>query len=372
VRDDAVTMRDTAEERSDQRLLDAVDSVANVGRWDWIPATGAMHWSDNLFRIHGLEPGAITPTAQDGLERIHGDDRERVMTAVTGLLATGAMIAVDFRIVRADGAVRHLRTILAVERWEAGAPALVAGWAQDITEQRCADRWLAAHAAVTEALTSWVSLDDGAAELLAAVAEAIDFSAGILWLPHGDALVAAVLWHDEGVELGEFEALTRAARITRGIDVPGRAWAERAPAGARSPVVSPMTARCLAAAEAGLPGMIAFPAFCCGDVFAVIELVSREQTTLGERLARALNAIGSEVGQFLSRRRGAIMAAPLTPRQLEVLQLAAGGLSARGTGERLGIAAATVEAHLQNVYPRLGVTDKASAVAEGMRLGLID
>ena len=181
-----------------------------------------------------------------------------------------------------------------------------------------------------------------------------------------------MLWHGEGVELGEFGALTRAARIPRGIDVPGRAWAERAPAGGRSPVVSPITARCLAAADAGLPGMLAFPAFCCGDVFAIIELVSREQTTLEERLARALNAIGSEVGQFLSRRRGAIVAAPLTARQLEVLQLAAGGLSARSTGARLSIAAATVESHLENVYRRLGVTDKTSAVAEGMRLGLID
>jgi DNA-binding CsgD family transcriptional regulator len=365
-------MRNTTEDRSGQQLLDAVDSLANVGRWDWAPATGEMHWSDNLFRIHGLEPDAITPTAEDGLERIHGDDRERVMTAVAGMLATGAMTAVDFRIVRADGAARHLRTILAVERWETGEAALVSGWAQDITEQRAADRWLAAHAAVTEALTSWVSLDEGAAELLAAVARASDFSAGILWLPQGDGLVAAVLWHGEGVELGEFEVLTRAARIPRGIDVPGRAWAEQAPAGGRSPVVSPITARCMAAADAGLPGMIAFPAVCCGDVFAVIELVSREQTTLEERLARSLNAIGSEVGQFLSRRRGAIVVAPLTPRQREVLQLAAGGLSARTTGERLSIAPATVESHLENVYQRLGVTDKTSAVAEGMRLGLID
>lgn len=365
-------MRDTAAEESVQQLRDTVDSLANVGRWDWAPATGAVRWSDNLFRIHGLEPGAITPTAEYGLERLHCDDRERVVTAVAGLLATGAMTALDVRVVRADGAARHLRTILAVERWEAGEPALVCGWAQDVTEQRSADRWLAAHAAVTDALTSWVSLDEGAAELLAAVARAIDFSAGILWLPQGDALVAAVLWHEEGVELGEFEALTRAARIARGIDVPGRAWAERAPAGGRSPVVSPITARCLAAADVGLPGMLAFPAFCCGDVFAVIEFVSREQATLEERLARSLNAIGSEVGQFLCRRRGAIGAAPLTPRQLEVLQLAAGGLSARGTGERLSIAPATVESHLENVYQRLGVTDKTSAVAEGMRLGLID
>jgi DNA-binding CsgD family transcriptional regulator len=365
-------MRDTTENATAQRLLDAVDGLADVGRWDWTRATRDLQWSDNLYRIYGVEPGAITPSPEFVFDLIHCDDRERVVDTVTTLFETGALTPFEYRVTRPDGAVRHLRTILAVDHWEGGVPARLAGWVQDVTEQRWADRWLAAHAAVTDALPSWVSLDDGPAELLAAVAEAIDFSAGILWLPQGDALVAAVLWRADGVDLGAFEALTRGARIPRGIDVPGRAWADQAPAGARSPVVSPMTARCLAAVEAGLPGMIAFPAFCCGDVIAVIELVSREQTTLGRRLARALNAIGSEVGQFLCRRRGAIVAAPLTPRQVEVLQLAAGGLSARSTGERLGIAAATVESHLENVYQRLGVTDKASAVAEGMRLGLID
>jgi DNA-binding CsgD family transcriptional regulator len=365
-------MRDTAEDRHERVLLDAVDGLANVGRWDWAPATGALHWSDHLFRIYGLEPGAITPSPEAVFDLIHPDDRERVIATVSGMLESGTLTPLAYRITRSDGTVSHLRAILVVEQWADGAPARLAGWVQDVTAQRSSDRWLAAHAAVTEALTSWISLDDGAAEMLAAVARAADFCAGILWLPQGDTLAAAVLWRADGVELGDFEALTRAARIPRGIDVPGRAWAEQAPAGGRSPVVSPVTARCLAAGEAGLPGMIAIPAFCCGEVFAVIELVSREQTTLGERLARSLNAIGSEVGQFLARRRGAIVAAPLTPRQLEVLRLAADGLSARATGQRLNIAAATVESHLENVYPRLGVTDKTSAVAEAMRLGLID
>jgi len=116
-------MGGTAEDESVQQLLDTVDSLANVGRWDWAPATGAMDWSDNLFRIHGLEPGAITPTAEYGLERIHRDDREHVMTAVAAMLATGATTALDFRIIRADGGACHLRTILAVERWDAGEPA---------------------------------------------------------------------------------------------------------------------------------------------------------------------------------------------------------------------------------------------------------
>lgn len=365
-------VRDTAADRFEQALLAAGEGFAAVGRWEWTRDTQELRWSDNLFRIFGLEPGAITPTPQFVYAQLHGDDRERVMTGVAELLEAGELAPLDYRIVLDDGGVRHLRAILAVEEWGAdGRPARVAGWTQDVTEQCWADRELAAHAAVADALTAWGSFEHGASGLLAALARAMECSAAVLWLPQGDVLVARVLWRAGDGAPGDFEALTRAARLPRGIDVPGRAWAEQAPAGGGLPVVSPVTGRCLAAAADGMPGMLAFPAYCGGDVLAVVELVSREETRLAERLARSLTAIGSEVGQFLARRRGDLAAAPLTPRQLEVLQLAAHGLSAKATAARLCITPATVESHLENAYPRLGVTDKTSAVAEALRLGLI-
>ena len=62
----------------------------------------------------------------------------------------------------------------------------------------------------------------------------------------------------------------------------------------------------------------------------------------------------------------------LTPRELEVLALAAQGLSARQTAERLIVSPATVRTHFENIYAKLGVSDKASAVASALRQGLID
>jgi ATP/maltotriose-dependent transcriptional regulator MalT len=55
-----------------------------------------------------------------------------------------------------------------------------------------------------------------------------------------------------------------------------------------------------------------------------------------------------------------------------MLQLAAQGLSGRETAERLTISPATVKTHLENIYRKLGVSDKPSAVAHAMRLGIID
>jgi DNA-binding CsgD family transcriptional regulator len=61
----------------------------------------------------------------------------------------------------------------------------------------------------------------------------------------------------------------------------------------------------------------------------------------------------------------------LTPRELELLQLAADGLSGPKIAEELVLSPATVRTHFANIYEKLDVSDRAGAVAKAMRLGLI-
>lgn len=63
---------------------------------------------------------------------------------------------------------------------------------------------------------------------------------------------------------------------------------------------------------------------------------------------------------------------PLTSREREILPLAAEGLSGPDIAELLVLSPWTVKTHFRNLYKKLGVADRAAAVAEGMRLGLID
>ena len=62
----------------------------------------------------------------------------------------------------------------------------------------------------------------------------------------------------------------------------------------------------------------------------------------------------------------------LTPRELEVLALVADGATNRAAGARLHVSEATVKTHLLSIYAKLGVGDRAAAVAEGFRRGLLD
>jgi DNA-binding CsgD family transcriptional regulator len=64
--------------------------------------------------------------------------------------------------------------------------------------------------------------------------------------------------------------------------------------------------------------------------------------------------------------------ASLTPREIEVLVLAADGHSGPELAQALVLSPATVSTHFKNIYKKLDVTNRAAAVAKAMRLGLID
>ena len=75
------------------------------------------------------------------------------------------------------------------------------------------------------------------------------------------------------------------------------------------------------------------------------------------------------------RRSGAAAAtrsACSRPREDEVLRLTANGMSAPDIARQLHLGATTVKTHLQRVYEKLGVSDRAAAVAEAMRRGILD
>lgn len=73
------------------------------------------------------------------------------------------------------------------------------------------------------------------------------------------------------------------------------------------------------------------------------------------------------VDEIRSRRQPA----GLTDRELQVLTMLADGLSAREIADRLVLGTSTIKTHLHHLYEKLGVTDRAAAVAEGMRRGLL-
>lgn len=75
-------------------------------------------------------------------------------------------------------------------------------------------------------------------------------------------------------------------------------------------------------------------------------------------------AIAAQIAEHVSE-------APLTRREIEILQEMAGGHRNRGIGERLFIAEETVKVHIKHLMEKLGAKDRTDAVAIGVRRGII-
>jgi DNA-binding CsgD family transcriptional regulator/PAS domain-containing protein len=353
-------------------LLREAEVVTRTGSWELDARSGALRWSANLRRIFGLGPEDGEPDIETAARAlIHPADQERFLAETAGMREHGVLDPLRYRIV-VDGRIRHMyATLGVVERDGDGRPVRLVGAVRDVTEQRRAEQQVSAHLAVSEALAAWDGLEPGAERLLSGLAEALDGAGGVLWTEEDDELVARVVWCASDVDLDVFWAATREARVPRGRGVAGAAWQTGEPVYDTDGAIMRRGPRRDAAKEAGLVGDLAIPALFGDEVVAVIEIPLREDGHVTDALMRSLGGIAHEIGQFLGRRRGQLGASRLSARELEVLQLTARGRTTQQAADELFISAATVKTHLAHIYVKLGATDRAAAVANAMRLGLI-
>jgi PAS domain S-box-containing protein len=353
-------------------MLEQGEDVAGIGTWEWDLGSGELRWSNNLFRLFGLHPGAFTPTRERMLERVHADDRDLVHHRSETAVVTGQMGMLEFRIVRADGAVRRLQSIVASVEQESPVARRFLGTVQDVTERRQIARQIAGHIAIEEVLTGWASLRDGVEKLLARIGEAMEFAAGVLWLPRDDALEAYATWSSGSPAAAKLETGARPLDAASGQTPPVEAWHARQPVVIASLPDAPAFPGRDAAVRAGLRGVIALPAVSGSRVFAVLEFYSREDPQLSETLMRSLAGMGQELGYFFAHRIGDLRRSrELTAREREVLQLAAQGLARKAIAQKLSLSPSTVKTHFENIYTKWGVSDRASAVAKALREGVI-
>lgn len=98
--------RELAESR--QRLEDA-QRIAHLGSWDWQLAGRKMRWSDETYRILGLEPGAAKPGLRTMWSRVHPEERPWVREKLRKLQASEGLDGRVVRILRPDGELRQVQ-----------------------------------------------------------------------------------------------------------------------------------------------------------------------------------------------------------------------------------------------------------------------
>lgn len=133
-----ITDRQTAERalRRSESELAAAQEIAQLGNWAWDVASGAITWSDEVYRIFGVQPANFSPNYSDFLRFVHPADREPLTTAIDQALNGPGDYDLEHRILRADGSQRTVHERGRIVRDPTGRPLRMRGTVQDVSERR--------------------------------------------------------------------------------------------------------------------------------------------------------------------------------------------------------------------------------------------
>ena len=125
--------------------LSTAQALAHVGSFEgrW-PEDGEYFWSDEVFRIVGLEPGsAVPPPAEFAARFVHPDDRAQVVAAFAAAMErTSGGGELEYRIVRPDGELRNMHTIFQIIEDPRTGALRMQGTMLDVTQRREAENAL--------------------------------------------------------------------------------------------------------------------------------------------------------------------------------------------------------------------------------------
>jgi PAS domain S-box-containing protein len=150
-RDISDRTRAEAERRASEDRLQLALDAGNMGAWDWEIASGTLDWSPNMVEMHGLRPDDFTGRFEDFSDRIHPDDRDRVLKQIQAALQTDGLLHTEYRNLRPDGSVQWLEARGRVSRGRLGQPDHMSGVCIDVTEQIRLRQQIARFAAATVA-----------------------------------------------------------------------------------------------------------------------------------------------------------------------------------------------------------------------------
>lgn len=188
------------------------------------------------------------------------------------------------------------------EQWKAQ---YLLGISEDITERRQAEKRVAAQHAVTRVLAESSSLDEAASGLLQVVCENMHWEVGTLWRVDQSAGVLRCVeqWHVPSFDAGEFRAFTTSITFAPGQGMPGRVWQTGEPFWVSNLVADPAFPRGIIGIKYGLTGAFGFPIRLNDEVLGVIDFFGTEMPPLDDEMNRMFSAIGSQIGQFIERKR---------------------------------------------------------------------
>ena len=177
-------LRNAEELQRSEFYLAEGQRLAHTGSWAWNVRTGALFWSEEIFRIYGYSPQETGPAWEQFLKRVHPEDRaqieQRAKMEASGKEGTDSHG--DFRIVLPDGAIKYLHSV-AHPVMQSGEVTEVIGTVMDVTE----------HEFLTQELRR--------REAYLAEAQRLSHTGSFGWKPD----TGEIVWSDETYRIFEYD-----------------------------------------------------------------------------------------------------------------------------------------------------------------------
>ena len=178
--------------------------------------------------------------------------------------------------------------------------------------------------AIAEALAECKSMGEAAPRVLRALCECMEWEVGAVWMvdPKSNVLLCADMFRLPSVRIPGFEAESRALTLPKGMGLPGRVWETANPTWVVDVTGDPNFQRARMAAREGLHAAMAFPIRAGRQVLGAIEVFTREARPPDQDMLRMMEAVGSQIGQFLERRSAEMALREIVARQGAILDAA--------------------------------------------------
>ena len=229
---------------------------------------------------------------EEGMYRYLESDKKTLSwnsASFPGLHKSGRQIVMDISF--AESRIGHRR--------------LFTGIMRDVTERRRAESGRNTQHAVTGILSEAGSIADATPRLLQSICECLDWKFAEMWRvdPQTNLLTCRETWHSPSEDLAGFASASREFSFSPGSGLPGRVWKSGSPAWISALTVDSNFLRTPLTTKAGLHSGFALPIVLADETVGIMVFFSHEIREADENLLQLIASIGSQIGQFIERKR---------------------------------------------------------------------
>jgi diguanylate cyclase (GGDEF)-like protein/PAS domain S-box-containing protein len=258
----------------------------------------------------------------------HADDQAVMQAAMREMLGgEEGGVRTEKRYMRKDGEVVWVDLTMRLVRGPDDKPVHFQTVAVDIRDRKRAEVLQEARFAVTQALVTSPGWDKAALSVLEGLCRTLDWELAEYWEadPERETMHFVASWKRPGRDTSAFEATASQVTYQRGEGLAGRVWESGAPV-SMPELVGDDSIRAAAALSAGLHGIVGFPVRSGRRVVGMISLHTWAARDLDEGLVAVMNDVGSQIGEFVERKRAEVALQESEKRMRSVLDNVSDGL----------------------------------------------